>query len=923
MSIKDCILNTLMADKDRTAIKSGVRVIAKDRGKGHDNIGRVVRLITKGKKKYAQVDFKSITGIDALGVEIEVSNLRTLTSARINIPKAEEIINKYDEFFEAATKASASKGEDQISLEVMEAITRDLNQQKRIKLGTILFKIEWEDYFDDIVASGGNPYNALKGIATPWGEGNAIGKNLEQQESIIFNRTVAPLNDFVSRLGKSPGLGTRFGNDVTRKVFGGQREKLALMDDIVRELHISKSTTNIEAQEFARLISQSFEHLRLLHNKHGGDIQFNSKYALPHTHMVSKIIKQGKTAWKKALMGDETNGWKGLLSREAMKDNYSNLPLNDTQLSDLLDDVFETIISDGANKIDAWGGAVGGGTKSVAKRHQEHRILIFKDGDSHLQYQRDFGEDDLFDVIMNHHRSMAKDISLMQVLGPNPESTVDFLTAKIGKIGADDEVPRKNLLRVSVNNNDLARESATRFKVMLQHYKGLAEPTSKRTAQILKNFRGMIMATRLAYTTLIAAPTDMMTTRHMAKMNGISQMKAVRGYIEAIANMKDVNERTALAARYGLINQSMVDGTSTAMARYLHEDNATPWVQFIVDSSLRVNGLTHVTQRGRTHAGMLLMQHHGANLHLPYNQLNKGTQNGLARYGITSEKWDLMRKAEPEIDMFGKVEVKSLTPGRIAKIKGISASEASDLSDAYYRLVLGEVEVAVPTVSLRERSMLRGTDPGGTVTGELGQSFAMFKSWPMAYWNKHVSREWAEAATVMEKMTSFGETAMFMMIAGVVGVQLYEIAHGRKPMDWNSGHLWGKGVTRGGGLGPIYDVALGLGDYRGGLTSYVAGPMFGALQQTGYAAFGSISGLADGGITPSQTTRLMKEAISWVPYQGNWMFGLLTQRLLWERILMHNDPKYARKNKNKIKAQEAIGQTYFWAPGKTAPDWNY
>jgi hypothetical protein len=915
MALKECILNAIADDAKRTAINVGVKVVAKDRGPGRDNIGRVVKLMKKGRKKYAQVEFKSVTGIDGL-IDIELNNLRTLTPAHINIPQAEEMIKLYDEYFEAATKASASKGEDQISLEVIDVIKRDLTQQKRIKLGNILKKIELEDMLDDVLASGGNPYNAFKGLATPWGEGSIIGKNLEQQESIIFNRAVAPLNDFIMRLGKTPGLGTRFGNDKTRKVFGGQREKLALMDDLVRELHIPKSTANKEAQEFARLISDSFEHMRLLHNKYGGDIQYNAKYALPQAHMASKIVKQGRTAWKKALMGDETNGWKGLLSRESMKGNYDGLPLDNDSLNKILDDTFDVIVSDGASKADAWGGAVGGGKRSIAKRHQEHRVLIFKDGDSHLQYQREFGENDLFDVIMNHHRSMAKDISLMQVLGPNPDSMVDFLSEKIRAISFKDTTERTNLLGRKVNNTDLAKNSTHRFKLMLKHYKGLEEPANRKTALLFKNFRGMIMATRLAFTPLIAGPTDMATTRHMAKMNGIGEMKAVRGYIDALANIKDRKERIALAARYGLINQSMVDGTSTAMARFLHEDNATPWVQFIVDSSLRINGLTHVTQRGRQHAGMMLMQHHGANLHLPYAKLNQGTQKGLSRYGITPNKWELMRKAEPEIDMFGKVEVKALTPGRIAKIKGISAAEASDLSDDYYRLVLGEVEVAVPTVSLRERSILRGSDPGGTIIGELGQSFAMFKSWPMAYWNKHVSREWAEAATGMDKAKALTETALWMMTAGVVGVQLYEIAHGRKPMDWNNPHLWGKGLSRGGGLGPAYDVLLGLGDYRGGFPVYVAGPMFTAAQQIGYALAGPISGLADGGITPSQSTRLIKEASSWIPYQGNWMFSLLMKRLLWERVLMHNDPKYVRKLRNRVRAHERQGQEYFWKPGR-------
>ena len=89
-----------------------------------------------------------------------------------------------------------------------------------------------------------------------------------------------------------------------------------------------------------------------------------------------------------------------------------------------LKQVYETIASNGTNKIDPSMGSRG---RKLADSRSDHRFLIFKDAESWMSYQGKYGSDEYFDTFIKHIDTMARDIGLMETFGPNPSATIEYL----------------------------------------------------------------------------------------------------------------------------------------------------------------------------------------------------------------------------------------------------------------------------------------------------------------------------------------------------------------------------------------------------------------------------------------------------------------------------------------------------------------
>ena len=99
---------------------------------------------------------------------------------------------------------------------------------------------------------------------------------------------------------------------------------------------------------------------------------------LPQHHHPGKIINAGYDKWAKAIQP--------LLDRESMLNKATNLPLSDDELDVVLKKAFDSITQEGRNKLDGLGADRFGTGTSIAKRHQEERVLIFRTGESWMAY---------------------------------------------------------------------------------------------------------------------------------------------------------------------------------------------------------------------------------------------------------------------------------------------------------------------------------------------------------------------------------------------------------------------------------------------------------------------------------------------------------------------------------------------------------
>jgi hypothetical protein len=189
----------------------------------------------------------------------------------------------------------------------------------------------------------------------------------------------------------------------------------------------------------ARTIAQNFkavaERLRRRFNMHGGAIGKLQDWGMPQIHRREKMLGQVRSGRKAKALREMTpedfanarNNWVDFtaarLDRARMRDFDGN-PLNDQELRGMLEKTFDRIVYDGADEVDL--NAVGKG-KKLANRHGEHRVLHFANSNAAHEYARQYGSENVIEVMSDHLRRMAEDTALVREMGPSPQRTFDVL----------------------------------------------------------------------------------------------------------------------------------------------------------------------------------------------------------------------------------------------------------------------------------------------------------------------------------------------------------------------------------------------------------------------------------------------------------------------------------------------------------------
>lgn len=178
-----------------------------------------------------------------------------------------------------------------------------------------------------------------------------------------------------------------------------------LSRDFVKAVFGDENVSDV-AKKMAKEWGDTSEWLRTRFNEYGGNVgKLNYGY-IPQAHDRVAIQKAGKEEWVNFI-------------QPLLKENDIDLGY-----------VYNTIATGGLNKVKE--GSVGKG-KSIANKHNDKRILHFKDSDSWIRYQEKFGNIDPLASIDNHIRGMTTDMSLVEILGPNPQHMFDTLKTKLKK----------------------------------------------------------------------------------------------------------------------------------------------------------------------------------------------------------------------------------------------------------------------------------------------------------------------------------------------------------------------------------------------------------------------------------------------------------------------------------------------------------
>ncbi|MGK8819672.1 hypothetical protein [Acinetobacter baumannii] len=674
-----------------------------------------------------------------------------------------------------------------------------------------------------------------------------------------------------------------------------------LVQKIVRE-RFGENTGDALAKKISDKMGDVFETMRDRFNRNGGDIGKLDNWGLPQTHNLEKIAKAGKEAW--------VNKAESLIdTRQYVHENgdyYSQ-----QEIRSLLEYTYDTLSSDGANKIEVGRQATGGGTSKVTNRHGESRVLHFKDAESWLEYQSEFGGMQFVDLVEAHINGLSKDIAMVENLGSNPKTALKILM---------DAAAKKDWEKGIEENQ--TKSSRKRAQVMFDEFSGGNSPQSQVLANLGLAYRSMNVASMLGGTT-IASLADQATIAKNASVHNVSYRKAFGGLIEQLnpANKAD----RELAHSLGLATEEMLgsiarwsdDGLTST---YGKSEKLARISSGVATQVMRVSFLNALTSASKVGFTKLLMEKYGRlSRSKAWNELDVQDRELLSNTGLDERAWQVFQLAEPVVDRKGNQLMSARSIYEIPDEKLTSFGDPKQVKDQVASQLqahlLDEQGMAVIEAGLRERTWMT-VGAKGTITGEVFKGLMQFKSFSASFLMRQGSRAMAQEGLKGKAAYAIPLMVSMTLLGGLV-VQLREILNGNDPQtiyDSNdpkkATSFFMRSLVAGGGLPVLGDILVAGTDTSGrDANSFVSGPLG--------SDFTSLLGLTVGNLTQyneGKDTNFGNEAFKFVkgkiPAQNLWYTKAAINRMFFDEVQDTIAPGYREKALRKAERQQ--DRERFW-----------
>lgn len=693
----------------------------------------------------------------------------------------------------------------------------------------------------------------------------------------------------------------------TQKGFGFLTNK-EKTDDIVKALFGTKSA-DPEVNRIADSLASVFDDVRTTFNRNGGNVKKLDDWGMPTSHDQQKVALAGSKKWVDSII-DKVNRNKYV--------NEDGTLMTDVELRELLSEAYKTISTGGANKSlsgDTSPSPIGGRAK-MANRHQESRVIHFKDGQSWLDYQKDFGtyhQSGLHQVVDNHVKRMSGEIAMMQSFGTNPKYVFDELLKK----SVDLELVKETN---ALNHGKIAAQKK-RAESIYEYMDASVQPIDNSFGNIMGGLRALMTASKLGSATLTTI-SDHANMKRIANMNGMSYSRSIMPEFtkqlasgnhqkEAISMGLGINEMIGSMMRFG--DADMIS-SATKSGRF----NAS--MQSVASMVMKASGLNATTAAAKR-AFSLVHMHKIADMtrSKQWSDLGEHDLKMLKGNGIKEEDWNLWRDLTPSKRENGEMVLTQndffSAPDDVIK-KYLHADHQSDkyvlnarydFARRYMTHIFNEESVAVIDSGARERSLTQ-FGQAGTFQGELGRTLFQFKAYPMGYLMRMGSRAFAQD-DITSRATFLISLLAYQTIAGGMVAQLQNIANGKQPEPVFTTDFFLKSVLKGGGFSFLGDLMSAMSDPTGrGMGDFVAGPLIGSAFKLGML----FTGLGNNIIEGKESTRGMEIANaikSNIPFQNLWYTKLVIDRMLYSKMQNMIDPDYLRRTQTRM---ENLGNQYWW-----------
>lgn len=702
------------------------------------------------------------------------------------------------------------------------------------------------------------------------------------------------------------GQGTSVGRRVSMFLFDAQNPQMTR--DLAAEIfrNADGHTGNKVAQDGAKAWLEVIEAQRQRFNAAGGDVGKLDYGYTPQPHDSARVREAGRKAINLTppSPADAMAEWVSDILPKLDRSRYvdeTGARIGDAEMTRMLGDVWETISSDGINKMEPGANT---GTGARANRGSESRELHFKDAEAYLSYMADYGRGSMYDGMVSHVGRLSRDIGLVERYGPNPNSQMRLqfdLAAKADKSKVD----------------NLARTFAMKPQSYWDSINGTASsPASARIAQIGTDMRNIQTFGKLAGA-VISSITDVGTYIVTTGYNKLPYWDAMANYAKVAAS-KDARD---FLTTHGIIAESMIGD----MNRWTGDNIKQTWSGRLAQSTLKLSLMNWWTDTLRRAFSLTMMQGMARMSRTDWAALTEWDRTRMERSGITEADWSVIRQAQLT-DFSGK---EHLTP---ESIHATGDPRSNEVVAKVLGLIQDESEFAVLNPDLATKALASGgASQRGTIRGELARSIMQFKSFPIAM----VSRHWrrmldmptvsdGSAPVMANRLMYTGALLLTTTALGAIALQAKQITAGKDPIDMRGDHavkFWTRAVAQGGGLSIVGDMLLNdpgnsVQDVVRGMAGTAVGPAITTAFQGAGIGIDTYWKAAKGKPTHAAAESI-NLARSNLPYVNLWYAKAAIDHAGMHALQENLSPGYLGKMQQR--AQQDWGQSFWYPPGTGLP----
>lgn len=672
-----------------------------------------------------------------------------------------------------------------------------------------------------------------------------------------------------------------------RSTHAGLKQDVEGFKDVVRAM-LGERVDNAGAAADGAAFRDVFNLLHKMYKQEGGILGRIDNY-FPQTHNPVLVKRAGFDHWRSSIWNK--------LDRAKMLDPETNLPMTDTRLQAALKQAYQGISSNGLNDLAervADGKVTGGRGAGMALKRAQSRFLHFKDAESYLTYNREFGYGDngLFNTVMHHIGTMTRDIAVMQALGPNPAAMIERIKLKSEAAGASPQ----NLRTLSGMYDVLAGRTS---------YHGDLPTWYK----AMKGLQDWLRASYLGFAP-ISAMSDSFYAGWTARMNGLKPQKVLGYYFSLLNPASDADRR--IAKRTALIS-SVASGHSFAMARFQDDIGSHGLLGWLASFTNRASGLATMTDAVRqsvimgTNGFMAEARAAGTG----WADLDPAMREAFARWDMNESDYKNITGSQPHIEHDGSDWIRP---------EDVAVAGHAETAQKYEMWLIDMGQDASNEPRLLTRAISSGAIFGdarpGTVLRATASSVMMFKSYGLTVVMNHTLPALQQIVAgrgmdrIMQPLCHLVGTGLL----GAAAIQARQLAQGKTPRDMNNKRFWASALAQGGGLGIFGDFLLNdYSRFGNGFLATAGGPVLGFADDAARVLKGSFDKAIDDGQDEKFFANVAKLAWRNTPVLKMWYSRLLIERLALDHAQRTLDPNFDDRMR-RLEAQDLkqYGQRSWW-----------